>query len=59
MLFGGIVADQQNRGRGHGLAQRGSDVLLSRYCLRECGIVGGAVMVDVVRAQHRARELLE
>src|SRR5438270_7774307 len=59
MLFGGIVADQQDGGRGHGLAQSRSDVLLAGYSLRECRIVRGTVMVDIVRAQYGTRELLQ
>src|SRR5205807_7674140 len=59
MLFGGIVADQQDGGRGHGLAQSRSDVLLAGYGLRECRIVRGTVMVDIVRALYGTRELLQ
>ena len=59
MLLGGIVAQQQDGRRGHGIAQRSGAVLLSRDRAGEGGVVGGAVMIDVVGSQHRPGQLLQ
>src|SRR5579884_4151304 len=59
MLLGGIVADQQDRPRGHRLAQRRRDVLLAGNGLGKRRIISGAVMIDIVRSQNRTSELLQ
>ena len=59
MLLGRIVADQQDRRRVEHVAHRGRGVWLAGQRRSESREVGGAMMVDVVGAQHQARELLQ
>ena len=59
MLVGRIVADQQDRRRVGDVAHRSRCVWLARQRRGEGREVGGAVVVDVVGAQHQPRELLQ
>ncbi len=59
MLLGGIIAQHQDGRRGHGFAQRSGAVLVAGDGAGEGGVVGGAVMIDVVGPEHRAGELLQ
>ncbi len=59
MLVRRIVADQQDRRRIADIAHRCRRVRLSRQRRGESREVGGAMVVDVVRAQHQPRELLQ
>ncbi len=59
MLLGGIVAQEQDGGRGHGFAQRSGAILLAGEGAGKGGVVGGAVVIDVVGAQHRAGKFLQ
>src|SRR5579862_2582891 len=59
MLLGRIVADQQNRRRCINVGHAGSRIRLAAKSHSEGREVGGAVMVDIVRLQHRAREFRE
>ncbi len=56
MLLGRIVADQQNRRRREDVGHAGSRIGLAAQRRRKGREVGGAVMIDVVRLQHHARE---
>ncbi len=58
-LDGGVAAENHDGRGGEGIAQGGRAVRLAGEGLREGDVVGGAVVVDVVGAENRARELLE
>jgi hypothetical protein len=58
MLLGGIVADQQDRGRVK-TSRIERCVFCGRPAPRRRRVIGGAVVVDVVGAEHGARELLQ
>src|SRR6185437_11872068 len=59
MLVRRIIANQQNRRRTRHIAHAGGQILFPVKCGSECRKVGCAVMVNIVRSQHHARELLQ
>src|SRR5450631_800753 len=59
MLFGGIIAEDQDGRGGHGFAQGSGAVLMAGEGACKGGVVGGAVVVDVVGAEHGAGEFLQ
>ena len=57
--FGGVAADEQD-GRGGGrVAQTAAVAVMAGEGAGKGGVVGGAVVVDVVGAENRARKLLQ
>src|SRR5450631_2025733 len=59
MLFGGIIAEDQDGRGGHGFAQGSGAILMAGDGASKGGVVGGAVVVDVVGAEHGAGEFLQ
>src|ERR1700722_20195611 len=59
MLFGGIIAEDQDGRSGHGFAQGSGAVLMAGDGAGKGGVVSGAVVIDVVGAEHGAREFLQ
>jgi hypothetical protein len=59
MLVGRVVADEQHRRRAEDVAHRRRRAVLPVQCGGQSREVGGAVVVDVVGAEHHARELLQ
>jgi hypothetical protein len=59
MLLRWIVAEQQNCGSRAGIAQGGGAIGVAGQCANEADVVGSAVMVDIVGAEHGACELLQ
>ena len=58
-LVGGIAAEEHDGGGGLGVALGGGEVSAAGECGGEGGVVGGAMVVDVVGVEDGARELLE
>src|SRR5581483_7799671 len=59
MLLSGIVADHEYRLGRADVAHAGRTTSCAGKRSDEAGIIGGAVMIDVVGAEHAARELLQ
>ena len=59
MLFGGVIANQQNRGRREDVGHRGRSIRLAAKRRRESREVCGAVVVDIVSLQNHAGKLRE
>ena len=59
MLFGGIAADEQDAPARGDVAQAGGFARMAGEGAGKGRVVGGALVVDVVGAEHRARELLQ
>ena len=59
MLVGRIAADEQDGGARGDVAQAGGFAVVAGERAGEGGIVGGALVVDVVGAEHGAREFLQ
>jgi hypothetical protein len=53
-----VAADDEDRGRGQGIAQRRSAVFRAGECLGEGDVVCSAMVVDVICAENGAGELL-
>ena len=56
MLIRGVVADQQNRGRGQHVAHGGRLSRLAVQRRRESREVGGPMMIDVIGLEHGPRK---
>ena len=59
MLIRRVVADEQQRRRRQHLAHARRGVRVSEKRVYERWVVGRAVVVDVIGAQHQARKLLQ
>ena len=59
MLVGGIAADEQDGAGGSDVAQAGGFAGMACERAGEGGVVGGALVVDVVGAENGAREFLQ
>ncbi len=61
MLVGGIVADNENARRLGNILDGGvaAFCLGSGQCAHQGREVGGAVMIEIIRSQHRARKAAE
>ena len=59
MLVSGIAADEQDGAGGSDVAQAGGFAGVTREGAGEGCVVGGALVVDVVGVENRAREFLQ